>query len=376
MKTRVAWRILSHQAGRTTLAAAGTYVAILMIFLQLGFYASVPKGGMTIYRAMRYDLMLASSAYIFQGQPLDFPRRRLYEALALPEVAAASPVYQASSEWLNPEDGLKRDVFVIGVRPEDEAFADPEIEAQRGLLRRPDTILVDRDSRQTFGPLLPGRRVEIADRALEIGGTYGVGIGFVGLGVVVTSDQNFLRLFPERSLGAANLGLLTLRPGADPDAVAARLRRILPDDTQVFTRQELTTHEVAHWLERTSTGLVFGFGVIVATIVGGVILYQTLASQVARELPQYATLKAIGYRSRDLADIVVRLGLIVLSAGFLPAVISATIVYAIVRAMTRLPIEMTLGRVLSVGGLCLGMAVVATVLSLRVVHRADPVELF
>ena len=75
-----------------------------------------------------------------------------------------------------------------------------------------------------------------------------------------------------------------IRPGADPDRVAEQLRRILPADTRLFTRAELTDHEVNHWVNRTSTGLVFGFGVVIAFIVGLIILYQTLVTQVTRNL--------------------------------------------------------------------------------------------
>ena len=140
---------------------------------------------------------------------------------------------------------------------------------------------MDNATRPTYGPLTPGRPIEVAGRAVTIGGTYDLGTGFVGLGVALVGDQEFLRLFPQRTLAGLNLGLLTLRPGADADAVAARLRARLPADVDVYTRETLTSHEVSHWVVRTSTGLVFGFGVAVAFIVGSVILYQTLATQIS-----------------------------------------------------------------------------------------------
>src|SRR4029079_9595363 len=156
-------------------------------------------------------------------------------------------------------------------------------------------------------------------------------------------------MFPNQGgLSEINLGLLTLRPGANPDNVAEQLRRIMPADTQVFTRRELNEFEVAHWVTSTSTGLVFGFGAIVAVIVGLVILNQTLTTQITRQLPQYATLKAMGYTDRDLAGIVVMLASILSTVSFVPAAVLAIINYRIVRVATQLPIEMTLPRLFGV----------------------------
>src|SRR5947207_9229376 len=82
VKALIAWRILVHEKGRSGLAIGGILLAILLIFLQLGFYMSVPQGGLLFYNAMRFDLMLTSSAYVFQAQSSNFPRRRLFQALA------------------------------------------------------------------------------------------------------------------------------------------------------------------------------------------------------------------------------------------------------------------------------------------------------
>ena len=163
------------------------------------------------------------------------------------------------------------------------------------MLERADTFLVDSATRPMFGPLDTGRVVEINRQRMTIGGHYVLGTGFMGLGVILVSDPNFLRLFPFRSLDRANLGLIQLKPGTDPDAAAAALRKSLGSDVRIFTRPELEAHETAYWTTRTSVGLLFGSGLLVAFIVGIMVVYQILATQVSRQLPQFATLKAIGY---------------------------------------------------------------------------------
>jgi putative ABC transport system permease protein len=373
----IAWRLLTHEKGRSGLAVGGILVAILLMFLQIGFYSSVPRGGLLFYDAMSFDLLLTSSAYVYEAQPMSFPRRRLFQAIALPEVTRAVPVYHGSGRWLNSEGSLARDVFVIGYNPDDHVFTVPELQRASDILRRPDTVLVDASSRPEFGQLELGRRVEIQQRTVTIGGIYHLGSGFVGLGVAVTSDLNFSRIFPEQGgISEVNLGLLTLKPDADPNAVAAQLRAVLPADTRVFTRAEITDHEVSHWVTNTSTGLIFGFGVIVAVIVGLVILNQTLSTQITRQLPQYATLKAIGYTDRQLGGIVVTIATIMSTISYVPAVLIATIIYRIIRTVTPLPIEMTAGRMLSVLAVAWVMSALSALLALHILRRADPVELF
>jgi putative ABC transport system permease protein len=370
------WRILTNEKGRNALATGGIFIAVLMIFLQLGFYFCVPKGGMLIYDHLRFDLLMTSSAYVFQGQSAEFPRRRLYQALSMPDVESVSPFYQGEAQWLNQSQGLRRDVFVMGFKLADGSFSAHDIERQLAVLQRPDVVLVDSLTLPMYGPKTAGRLIEIGDRTVEIGGQYQLGTGFVGLGAVVVSDLNFIRIFPSRSLGAVNLGLLKLKPGSNPNAVAARLRALLPADTQIFTRPEIEAHEVAYWERRTSTGLIFGFGVIVSIIVGVVILYQTLATQVTRQLPQYATLKAMGYTDAYLRGVTVMLAMITATIAFAAALAAAMVLYDNVRTMARLPIEMTGTRVIAVLAMTLIMATGSALAAARRLRRADPADLF
>jgi putative ABC transport system permease protein len=369
----IAWRILTHEIGRNLLAIGGIFIAVLMIFLQLGFYFCVPKGGMLIYDHLRFDLLMASSSYIYQGQSYDFPLRRLYQALALPEVESAAPFYQGDAQWLN--EGVRRDVFVMGFKLEDDSFTVRDIERQLEVLQRPDTVLVDTLTLPMYGPLRKGQAVEIGDRTIEIGGQYSLGTGFVGFAAVVASDLNFARIFPNRPLGAVNLGLVRLKQGSDRELVAARLRALLPADTQIFTRSEIEAQEVAYWNTRTATGLIFGFGVLVSIVGGGVILYQTLATQVTRLLPQYMTLKAIGHTDGYLRRIVLAQAMIITGIAFAPAVAAALVLYEQVRAMARLPIEMTGGRVVAVLVIAIAMSALSAIIALQRASRHDPADL-
>ena len=373
----IAWRMLVHERLRSALAIGGILVAILLMFIQIGLYSAVPRGGLLFYNAMSFDLMLTSSAYVSQSQPMSFPRRRLFEIMSFPEVGRAVAIYQGSGRWLNAEDGLARDVFVIGYNPDEQVLDLPELIQQAPLMKQDDTIIVDAASRPELGRIESGRRIEIEQRALTISGRYHLGTGFVGLGVGVVSDLNFVRIFPRQGgLNEINLGLVRLLPGTDAESVATRMRSSLPADTCVFTRDGLTRFENSHWMTNTSTGIIFGFGVIVAMIVGIVILNQTLSTQIGRQLPQYATLKAIGYTDGQLGRIVVAISTIMSTIGYVPAAVLSIAIYWIIRHVTPLPIEMSALRLLTVLATAWGMSVLSALFSLRILRRADPADLF
>jgi putative ABC transport system permease protein len=193
---------------------------------------------------------------------------------------------------------------------------------------------------------------------------------------MLANEANFFRFFPARRLEAVNLGLVALKPGADPDQVARELRAVLPNDTQIFTRPELSAHEVSFWTTRTGTGLIFGSGLVVAFVVGIMVLYQTLATQITRQLPQFATLKAIGYSNGFLNGIVLIEAVLVMLLAFVPALAAALGVYSVIRGETLLPVNMTAAQLGAVFATTLLMSGISAFLSLGRLRRADPAEIF
>ncbi|MGE5270798.1 MAG: FtsX-like permease family protein [Thiohalocapsa sp.] len=376
MPLRIAWRILTDQKGRTALATGGIFIAILLVFIELGFFVAVPQGGMLIYDHMRFDLLVVSNKYLFQAQSGHFARARLDDARKVAAVAQATPLYLGNGKWQGASGDPKLDMAVVAIDPAADVFTAPEIARQKAVLERPDTVLVDSATRTLFGPLAPGRVVDISGHKETIGGQFVLGTGFLGLGVAIVSEANFFRLFPMRPLDTVNLGLVRLKPGADPDAAATALRAALPADMRVFTRPELVAHEQSYWTTRTGTGLIFGSGLVVSFVVGIMVLYQTLATQITRQLPQFATLKAIGYTNRFLDMIVLTESFLIMVVAFVPALGAALVVYGQVRAQTLLPLHLTAAQLGIVFALTVMMAAFSALLSLSGLRRADPAEIF
>jgi putative ABC transport system permease protein len=130
------------------------------------------------------------------------------------------------------------------------------------------------------------------------------------------------------------------------------------------------------WWTNTPIGFAFGAGVVLGFVVGMVICYQILSSDVADHLAEYATLKAIGYPNRYLSLVVLQEALILAAAGFVPGMLVTFGVYVLLTEITGLPMRLTPGR----GGLVLVLTVVMCVVSglmaVGKVKKVDPADVF
>ncbi len=378
----IAWLQLSQEKLRLLIALAGVAFAVVLVAMQLGFRGAMYESAVRYHERFRYDLVMLNPKTPFIGFPESFTRRRLYQALGAAEVESVTPIYIWQAFWKNPWEHSARNIFLLGFDPSHDVLDLPGVRARRAELMRPDVVLFDAAARPEYGPVAEAvardgsLSAEINDRRVTVIGTFELGTSFGIDGSLVTSDLNFRRLVPERPPGLIDLGLIHLRPGADPDAVRRKLEATLERDVEILTRAGYIGREVDYWGTTTPIGYVFGFGALMGLAVGGVIVYQILFSDVSEHLAEYATLKAMGYTNRDLSSLVLREAAILALLGFGPGLAIALLLYRVTVSATRLPLEMTPARALAVFALTLGMCAAAGLMALRKVRAADPAEVF
>jgi putative ABC transport system permease protein len=379
---RLAWLQLRRQTLRFTIALAGVGFAVVLMFMQVGFMDALFRSAVLLHRRLAAEVVMVPAHYDVISSPRRFPRRRLYQALGFPGVAAASPLYVDLVRWRNPDTGRTRNLFVFGVDPTKDAIDLPEIAAQRALLRYPDVVLFDELSRPEFGPVPALFRergavtTEANRREVTVRGLFQLGTSFGVDGSLVTSETTLFRLVPGRRPGALSVGLLRLAPGADAEAVRDGLAAALPADVELLTMPEFMAREVRFWATSTPIGYVFTFGVVMGVVVGGIIVYQILFADIADHLPEYATLKAMGYADRYLAGLVLVEALILAFAGFLPGLAACAWLYDLTSSATGLPMSLSVDRSLLVLGLTILMCCVSGFVAMRKLRTADPAEVF
>ncbi|MEA5565158.1 ABC transporter permease DevC, partial [Anabaena sp. UHCC 0399] len=341
-------------------------------------------GAVQLHNSLEGEIVLVSSRYKALISLDQFSQRRLYQALGFTGVQSVSPIYLDSVPWKNPDNQQTWQIFAIGFNPEEKVVNLPGVQENLNFLREPDTVLFDRGSRQEFGTIVSqfeGEKqvtTELNNRQVNVVGLFGLGTSFGINGNIITSDVNFLRLFSNkrRQQGLIDFGLIKLEPGADINWVIANLKANLPTDVKVLSKQELIAQEKSFWNTSTPVGFTFTLGAIIGFIVGAVIVYQILYSDVSDHLPEYATLKAIGFKNRYLLVIVFQEALILAAIGFIPGIAISQGLYMITRQATLLPIMMTLDRAIFIFILTTLMCTISASIAMRKLQAADPADIF
>jgi putative ABC transport system permease protein len=382
MKIPLAWLQLSHEKIRLLVAIAGISFADILMFMQLGFRDALFDSAVKFHTNVQGDVFLVSPQSTSLIAMKTFSARRLQQARSLSNVESINPIYLDFRFWKNPENKSTRGIMVIGFNPSDnKLFTMPGVEKNLDKILLPDTYLFDTKSRAQFGDVKKwfdaGQKVttEVGNRKVTVGGLFEMGASFGADGNILTSDTNFMRLM-SRDKGLIDVGVIRLTPGSDPKITAQEMAKILPKDVKVFTKEEFINFERKYWQEGTSIGFIFTLGTVMGFIVGIVIVYQILYTDVADHLSEYATLKAMGYTDWYLLTVVFQEAIILAAIGFMPGMLASIGLYTMTRNATSLPLLMTVARASTVFLLTVIMCLVSGAIAVRKLRAADPADMF
>jgi putative ABC transport system permease protein len=402
---RLAWANLIHKRTRTLIAVSGVAFAVTLIFMELGMVGGVGRTATMLYDRLQFDFLLASSEYLDISRPAQFPRARLAQA-RVEGVESALPLDFGIAMWRTPARksllgtpipaGDVKSISVVAAPPElldrvfttgpGEVFPSPEAARDAGRkLTREGAFLMDRRSKPEFGDVrklerLPaggsgGDLVRVNDRQAQIVGDFEVGTGFSWNGMLMSSESTYEN-YAYQPGNEVTFGLVRLKPGADPAAVRERMRAALPPDVTIYSRAEINAKERDYWMRLTSVGQFLIVAVGLAVVVGVIFVYQMMAADIRNMLPEYATVKALGYRPPYLTGVVLWQALLLALFGYAPGFVAALAFFYVARNFGGIPAYMTGEIALGVLALACGMCLASGLLAVRKVHTADPADLF
>lgn len=380
-KTPLAWFQVTRETTRLAVALAGIAFADMLMFVQLGILDSLFDSATKAHQNLQADLVLINPQFQTLFYVKNFPRERLYQTLSNEGVESVRELYINTAQWRNPETRLSRGILVWGIDPANPAFNLPEVNQNLNQLKLLNQALFDQASRPEYGAIpelvkTDGTvEAQVNDQTLQVTGLFTLGTSFGADGNIITSDSTFLTLFPDNQTNQIAVGLIEVKLGADVENVRSRLVAVLPNDVKVATPEEFAQIEKDYWGSQ-GIGFIFGLGVGVGFIVGIVIVYQILYSDVSDHLPEYATLKAMGYGDRYLLGILMQEALLLAVLGYIPGFLLAIGLYQIAYAATLLPIAMKLERTVLVLVLTIVMCSISGAISMRKLQSADPADIF
>ncbi|MFQ4146667.1 ABC transporter permease DevC [Chlorogloeopsis sp. ULAP02] len=380
-RTPLAWLQLKKEKTRLAVALAGIAFADMLMFVQMGLLDALLDSATQAHQNLQADLVLINPQFQSLISVKSFPRERLQQTLAYDDVKSVRPLYINVAQWRNPETRMTRSILVWGIDPANPPFDNPEVNKNLGQLQLLDRVLFDLASRPEYGAIPDlvkqhgSVEAEVNSQTVQTVGLFQLGVSFGADGNIISSDSTFLKLFPERKPNQIEVGLINLEPGTDVQAVRSQLTRALPNDVKVLTPQEFAQTEIDYWSNQ-GIGFIFGMGAAVGFIVGIVIVYQILYADVSDHLPEYATLKAMGYSDRYLMTMLMQEALLLAALGFIPGVLLSVGLYQITYAATLIPIGMKLNRAIFVLLLTMIMCSASGAIALRKLRAADPADMF
>lgn len=382
MNIPIAWLQLSREKVRLLIALAGIAFAVILMFMQLGFQAALYDSSARFHQNLKSDLVIISTRSKSLGYMMPFSRRRLYQVLGVNSVEAVSPVYVGFGDWKNPQQGTYRTIYVYGFDVDNQVTQLPEVNQSLHQIKLSQNVLFDRASRAEYGPVAAefdaggSISTEINGKKVNVIGLFTLGPSFAADGNIITSTGNFLRLFPGRTINEVTIGLIQLKPGSSIVATKAKIAAVLPNDVNILTHSEFVEFEKNYWKSSTAIGFIFTLGVCMGFIVGIVIVYQILYSDVSTHLAEYATLKAMGYRNIYLLNIVFQESIILAVLGYIPGLLLSVCLYQLTQSATFLPLQMRFSRAIFVLILSVLMCAASGAIAMRRLRQADPAEVF
>ena len=390
VKIPLAWLQLIRTKVRSLVAVAGIAFIVILMFMQLGFQDALYSSATQLHRNLQGDLFLVSSQYKSLTAIQSFFRSRLYQTLGFNGVESVSPMYLGFAKFKNPVNGEKYSIYVIGFEPGKPVMNIPEVENNLDKIKIPDVVLFDRDSRPEFGDVAKKFEHIKTEQTIEIypfnsiggyrvrvGGLFSLGPSFGVDGNLITSDSTFLRIFPNtRPAELIDVGAITLKSGVNPQTVQEDLQAHLPNDVLVFTRQGFIDFETEYWANRTPIGFILSLMLTMAAVVGVVIVYQILYSNISTQLVAYATLKAIGYTTNYLLVVVFQQAFILAVSSYIPGVVFSWWLYDFAMKATKLPITMSLKNALIVLISTILMCMTSGAIAINKLRSTDPVDIF
>lgn len=378
---RLAWRQLLHDRTKLIAAICGVLFATVLVFMQIGFKDTLFAGASSSPTKMNGDLFLMHKQTEAMWRSVQFERSELMRALGHPEVASAYPMYMGLAQFKDTETRIKRTLVVYGYDTDVNLMDIKEIQAKHEQLRQQDTILFDESSRPEFGPMRKliseGKDLnEINDHKVKTVGLFRLGISFSADANVVTSDLNFLRIFPGRTPGKIDLGIIKLAPGANIEKVKSELIAKLNKNINFFTLDQLVASEKLYWQIRTPIGFIFGFGAVMGLVVGMVIVYQILFTDISNHLNEFATLKAMGYKNNYFVRVVFASAFFLAILGFIPGYMLSIGLYHLAEGQIYMPMPMTLNKTVTIFLFILTMCATAGMLAMRKLKSANPADMF
>jgi putative ABC transport system permease protein len=370
----LAFRNLCHDRIRLAVTLIGILFSVVLVAVQLGLYIGSSRDITALIDNAKGELWItAYGAKSFEDGGTLLTNKERHQALATPGVKSVAPVLSVFAEWRKPSGGSTR-VVVVGADVEDGGLAPFNVvEGTWEDIKAPDGIAVDKSYLADLGVAGMGSTAQISEGRVRVRALTNGIRSFTQSPYVFTpiARARALMHFPEQT---TSFHLVKLEDGADIEQVRKDLQaRVSP--AEVLTKTEMINRSLVQWLFNTGAGAALIGGALLGTLVGTVIVAQTLYSSTKDHINEFATLRALGSSSSYIYKVILAQAAMSAGLGYLLGMaIAMLLVYA--AQGSALPIMMTPALAAGLLALTVSMCAISAVSAIFKVTKIDPVTVF
>ncbi len=317
MRRHAAVRMLLHDRSTT----AGAVLGVVAIVFLVGQQLAVMFGLLTLMAAL-VDNSGADIWILFQNtyntsSAGSVPTRYVDRLAGMADIDWVEPVVYGGAQ-LRLADGTSQPVQIVGVsRPSLLGGPWKLAAGSNDVLLEYDGATVDRLDLKDLGDPAVGQVVEVNGKRIRVAG-YTEGSRAFGAPLVFTNATK-AREITGIPADRSSYILVKLKPTVDARGALAGIRNLLPKAT-ALTAAELAGNNKLYNLTNTGIGSSFGFSTLIGIVVGVVIITLTMYTNVLNRQRDFAVLRALGARRRDVFFIILfqalTIGFIGLLVGF------------------------------------------------------------
>ncbi|GAA0648761.1 ABC transporter permease [Brevundimonas lenta] len=377
------WR--RYMAAVMALALSG-----LLVLAMTGVFIGIGKGfTATIERSSADIIIMQPGAKSLIGGPSGVPRRFIPLAYRNPAVVEVQPLDGAGGSFQSVKNvdptmsqadrakmGAPRQEFVqtsiIDTTPGAVTIPTDYSQELVDALRQPYTVAIDETATRKLG-------VKLGDRALYNGQTVtvvGITRGYPNMmQATIIMSRDTLRMVGQADTGPRVGPLMVkLNDPSQAERVAAELNEQGDGQWKAWTRQELADANAGAMFEEGILVIIIGGCVVLGTIIGVAITWQTLRGAIMANIKEFASLRALGVGMGSLQWIVMELSFWVGCVGVIAAILLTLLLQALA-LMGAVIIALPLILLIIVGGGLIVIAMLSGLLSLGILKNSQPADL-
>jgi len=366
--------MLLHRKGQFALSTLGIAFSVVIMFMEIGFFNGINDSQARLATHLNGDLVLIHQKRYSLLESDQIHRITMQQALAHDAVIAAAPLYEANALVTDRETGMAQAISVLAFPAYTRPLNVKGLDELEELLAIEGNIAFDRESRDLYGDVTAGGTLSLGNSTYQVVGLVEMGPSLKSDGYIFMGAHTWNKTRAEADL--INMAVLTLKAGTDATVVRESLAVKLGPDILIFTPEELRQREVDFTTHSTPVGGVFAIGVLIGFVIGLIICYQILFNEISDNMPQYATVKAVGFPRRYLISLVLQQAVLLAIFGFIPGLASGYTLYQVIESSTSILMFITIERAAFIFVLTLVMCILSGLLAVQKVLQADPADVF